>query len=266
MVAFGCLFVVGRILALFPPKEKWWAKKANESKDKKVEQGSTKTVSRIANKAFYTSICLMAIVGILSLSAGVLPPVKIQGGLEKFPVSFAGWEGQSEIIDPEIVIASGAEESFSSFYQNVKQGPVSLYIGYRSTAFLSNENFFHSPTVCLPSSGWTILEETTRIIENVPQFGNMKVTQLIMEEMGKKQLVYFWFQTKNKATHDKNINRFHLTLHALRRDNTYDLFIRPITPIAPGESIESAQQRMDGFVRNMMGTLIKFFKENQEQK
>jgi exosortase D (VPLPA-CTERM-specific) len=264
MVAFACLFLVGRILALFPPKEKWWVRKTDTGKEN--EEQAPEVAARISNRAFYTSIGLMAIVGTLSLSTGALPPVKIQGGLEKFPVSFAGWQGQSEIVDPEIVIESGAEESFSAFYQNVKQGPVSLYIGFRSTAFLSNENFFHSPTVCLPSSGWKILEETTHIIKDVPQFGNMKVTQLIMEEMGKKSLVYFWFQTKNKATQDKNINRFHLTLHALRRDNTYDLFIRPIAPISPGESIESAQQRMDVFVRDMMGTLLQFMKEKQYEE
>jgi len=261
MVAFACLFVVGRILALFPPKEKWRSKKsaAGEEGKEKVPEVAAGNI----NRAFYTSIGLMLIVGFLSLSTGVLPPVTIQGGIEKFPTAFAGWQGQSESVDPEIIIKSGAEESFSAFYQNGKRGPVSLYIGYRSTAFLSNENFFHSPTVCLPSSGWKIIGESTRVISNVPQFGNVKVTQLIMEEMGKQQLVYFWFQTKDKTTHDKNINRFHLTLHALKRDNTYDLFIRPIAPIYPGESIESAQQRMDGFVRDMMGALLKFLKENQ---
>lgn len=264
MVAFACLFVVGRILALFPPKSKWGQKKVDTGD---TEEGPKESLPRgaavISNKAFYTSICLMVVVGILSLSTGALPPVKIQGGIEKFPTTFAGWQGQAEPVDPEIIIKSGAEESFSAFYQNADKGPVSLYIGFRSTAFLSNENFFHSPTVCLPSSGWKILEESTHVIGNVPLFGSIKVAQLIMDGGGKKQLVYFWFQTKDKTTHDKNINRFHLTLHALRRDNTYDLFIRPIAPIRAGESIESAQQRMDGYVRDMMGTLLQFLKEKQ---
>ncbi len=36
--------------------------------------------------------------------------------------------------------------------------------------------------------------------------------------------------------------------------------------ILPGESIESAQQRMDGFVRDMMGTLSQFMKEKQYEE
>ncbi len=84
--------------------------------------------------------------------------------------------------------------------------------------------------------------------------------------MGIRQLVYFWFQTKDEATYDKNINRFHLSLHAIRRDNTYDLFIRPITPINSAEGIEHAETRLDGFVREMMPVLLQFLKEKQVRR
>jgi len=59
---------------------------------------------------------------------------------------------------------------------------------------------------------------------------------------------------------------FHLALHAMRRDNTYDLFIRPITFVKPNEKIEDAEERMDGFVREMMEPLLQFFPEEQTRK
>jgi len=75
------------------------------------------------------------------------------------------------------------------------------------------------------------------------------------------------FQTKSRTSYDVNINRFHLAVHAIKRDNTYDLFIRPITPIYPGESVQDAEKRMDQFVRDMTPALLKFLKERQyEQK
>jgi hypothetical protein len=86
---------------------------------------------------------------------------------------------------------------------------------------------------------------------------------MVIKKDGVRQLVYFWFQTKEWATYDKNINRFHLSLHALRRDNTYDLFMRPITPIGRSERIEDAEQRLDGFVRELMPVLLQFLKEKQ---
>jgi EpsI family protein len=168
----------------------------------------------------------------------------------------------STIISSEIVKASGAEESFSGVYRKGGR-EVSLYMGYRSTAFLANENFFHSPTVCLPSSGWKELDISKHTIDAVPGFGTVPTTKMVMQNSELKMLVYFWFQTKDRITHDKNVNRFHLALHAIMRDNTHDLFIRPITPITEGETIAQAEARMDQFVRDMMPVLQQFLKEKQ---
>ena len=206
-------------------------------------------------KAFITAAVLLIITASFSLSTGSLPPVKIRGGLAGFPLSFKDWQGQSQFIDPAIIAASGAEESFGGNYRNSKNDDVSLYMGYRSTAFMETENFFHTPTVCLPSSGWKEISTESRTIRNVPVFGNLPVTEMVMETMGTKQLVYFWFQTKSRATDDKNVNRFHLSLHALTRDNTHDLFIRPILIIRQGESLDEARARMDEFVRDFMGEM-----------
>ncbi len=206
---------------------------------------------------------MLSCVAALSLSTGALPPVTIEGGIQSFPLRIGEWQGRPEIVSPDIVRESGAEEAFSGHFMNGAGSEISLYMGYRSTAFLSNENFFHSPTVCLPSSGWVEQEVTRRTITNVPYFNTLDVTKMVIEKGGTRQLVYFWFQTKDKATYDKNINRFHLSLHAIRRDNTHDLFIRPIMPINPAEGIKEAETRLDVFVREMMPVLLKFLKENQ---
>ena len=186
----------------------------------------------------------------------------LKNGIGAFPGSFGGWQGISQSLDPVIIEKSGAEEAFSATYRNTINETVSLYIGYRSTAFLENENFFHSPTVCLPSSGWKELELSTHTVKGVPRFGELKVTRMLVEQMGVQELVYFWFQTKKYATQGKNINRLHLTLHALNRDNTYDMFVRTITPVAPHEPLAVAEARMDGFVQSAAGAMQRFLSEN----
>ncbi|MBC8440369.1 MAG: EpsI family protein [Deltaproteobacteria bacterium] len=256
MVSFVFLFIFGRFLRFFPPKI--------EKTGQKELKNSGKIFENKGNiSAFVVSVVLLFIVGGLTFNVSALPPVKIKGGIESFPSSFNQWKGQTQVVERKIIDASGAEESFSCDYINQKNHAVSLYMGYRSTAFLENVNFFHTPTVCLPSSGMKTISQSKRVINDVPLFETLPVTEMVMESMGSKLLVYFWFQTKDQATHDKNINRFHLALHAIKKDNTHDLFIRPITSIGEGESIEDARQRMDGFTREMMGTLIAFLKENQ---
>jgi exosortase D (VPLPA-CTERM-specific) len=258
LAAFACLFLLGRLLRLFPPHDVLSGKERAVKKPAAfVPKGGS------MGKAFITSAVLLIITASFSLSTGSLPPVKIRGGLASFPLSLNGWQGQSQFIDPKIIQESGAEESFGGNYRNSKNDDVSLYMGYRSTAFMETENFFHTPTVCLPSQGWKEISTESRTIRNVPVFGNLPVTEMVIEQMGTKQLVYFWFQTKSRATEDKNVNRFHLSLHALTRDNTHDLFIRPILIIRKGESLDDARGRMDEFVRDFMGEMEKFLKEKQ---
>lgn len=263
MVAFAFLFVIGRVLRFFPPNS--LPHPAEEEDD---NEGRATGGTRPANikKGFLVSIVLLLIVGSLSFSAKALPALKIHGNMASFPVVFSGWEGRQEPVDPGIILQSGAEDAFSASYRKADFGQVSLYMGYRSSAFLSDENFFHSPTVCLPAAGWKELSTSTHVIRDIPPFGNVRVVEMVIQDANTKQLVYFWFQTKNEATDDKNINRFHLALHAIKRDNTHDLFIRPITPINKNETVEQAESRMDGFVGDMMPVLFKFLQEKQYEE
>jgi exosortase D (VPLPA-CTERM-specific) len=251
MVAFVFLFVLSRFFKLFP---------GDGAKHAEASIATTPPVVRKRRiiPALATAFILLAITGSLSLTTGALPPITLEGGIASFPLRIDDWQGQAQPIDPVIIEASGAEEAFQAFYRNSHDEGVSLYIGYRGSSFMENENFFHSPTVCLPSSGWRSLDQSVHRIEGVENFGALTATKMIVEQMGVQQLVYFWFQTKDRATHDKNINRFHLALHALKRDNTHDLFIRTITPIKSGESLRDAENRMDGFVRDMTSAMHDF--------
>lgn len=260
--AFIMLFVISRLLSVFSPK----AAAGKESTGPKSGDATPVVESKKTTGAFLFSAAVLSCVAVLSLSTGTMPAVVIDGGIQGFPLLIGEWKGRPEKVDPVIVKESGAEEAFSGDFINGSGSAISLYMGYRSTAFLSNENFFHSPTVCIPSSGWAEQEVKRRTITNVPYFGSLEVTKMVIEKDGIRQLVYFWFQTKDEATYDKNINRLHLSLHAIRMDNTHDLFIRPITMISPAEGIDGAEIRMDEFVRKMMPVLLQFLKEKQVSK
>ena len=261
MFAFGLLLLLHVVMRYVPGHAAAVAaKKAGE------EELLTKDTPHFRSNLVPVAIASVSMlaVGLLSLSTSALPALKIQGGLGGFPMTIKEWTGQREFVPPDIIELSGAEDAFSALYRNAQMAAVSIYVGYRSSPFGESENFFHSPSVCLPSSGWKTLALGTHDIANVGQFGMITVKKMLIERMGEKQLVYYWFQTKSRVSHDVNINRFHLTLHALKRDNTHDLFIRPIMPLQRNESIADAEKRMDQFVRDMMTTLLQFLKEKQK--
>jgi exosortase D (VPLPA-CTERM-specific) len=200
----------------------------------------------------------LLLVGAICHATTNLPPTPLAEGFAQFPMSIQNWQGRIETMDPDIVRQSGAEDALNATYAGDGGEIVSLYIGYRASPFTESENFFHSPDVCMPSQGWQTLTSSEHRIDNVPKFERMQVRKMVIEKMGLKQLVYYWFQTKDHISASVHVNRYQLTRHALSRDNTYDLFLRPISPIRPGESVDTAEKRLDQFVRAMMGELLVF--------
>jgi len=262
LVSFICLFAIGKALSLLPSGHRSGILLTNFLGSHKETGPPGGGGAGGVNRAFLVSAALLIVVAGLTLRTKAMPAVTLKGGISGFPQSFGGWKGKAEILDPETIRQSGAQEAFSGSYKGVGEKEVSLFLGYRSTAFLENENFFHSPTVCLPSAGWEIGKTGARTIPGVPVFGDLKVGEMVVDSMGSKLLVYFWFQTKSRATHNKDVNRFHLSLHAIARNNTHDLFVRQITPVG-NETIAEAEKRMDGFTREMMVALDRFLNDSQ---
>lgn len=214
-------------------------------------------------KAVAIVILVLALASLVTQRTAVMPGYALAPGMSGFPLKFREWTGTRLSIDEEMIRASGAEEAFSGNYVDGRHLPVSLYIGYRGRPFGESLNFFHSPDVCLPSSGWQTISGESHDISGIDKFRRIRVRKMVMEKLGQKSLVYFWFQTKDKISDNVNMNRYHLALHALSRDNTSDLFIRPIAAIGKNETVEAAEKRLDDFVRDFMPELNRFLKENE---
>jgi len=260
MFAFGLLF----ILHFFLKKSGKTASTGNPPIS--PPEKSAKSSRPFSPLPAFIVVLSLLFAGLAGYSTATIPPLFLRNGMSNFPLTFGDWNGMVQRMDESMILASGAEEAFSGDYRNSKGKTIDLYIGYRGSPFLENENFFHSPNICLPSTGWKILAAGTHEIRDIPFFNTAKVHTLLVEKTGVKQLVYYWFQTKNRVSHDININRFHLTLHALERDATHDLFIRPTTVIHGNETVEDAQTRMDQFVRELTSALLTFLSEQEKRK
>ena len=260
LVAFALLVAAGRLLALLPPKTGRVTPWGGGEAPAREPGGGEAAAGPDARSAapFFTALVLLSLVGALTWSTGTLPPVRLAGGMAAFPTQLAAWSGVPGGIDAEAVAASGAQDAFSARYRDPRGAEVTLYLGYRGSAFMENENFFHSPTVCLSANGLNVHDTRGRTIGADPVWGKLRVTEMLIESGGIRMLVYFWFHTKSRETGDKDLNRFHLTLHALERDNTYDMFLRPITVLAPGESVQAGEQRLDRFSRELSSATRSF--------
>ncbi|MEW6380232.1 MAG: VPLPA-CTERM-specific exosortase XrtD [bacterium] len=268
MFALVVLVVFHRILKVFfhrPAKIEVPSPVTEDNSRSTEEHNGNTPGSKCSLLPAVLTAALLSIGAMLGFAAAALPRLAIRNGLSSFPLSIQEWHGRMDYIEPEIEEKSGAEDSFSGTYRSPEGNIVSLYLGYRGSPFTENENFFHSPDVCLPSSGWKVLASSIHTITDVPQFGSIAVRKMLIEKMNERCLVYYWFQTRSRTACDVNINRWHLTLHALARDNTHDIFFRLISPLRHDQKPEDAQQYLDGFTRKTITTLGRFLAANQTE-
>lgn len=260
MFAFGVLVLLHLALKMIPGEgeEIGTADEPAES----VEEMEMPSVS-FSRLPFIVTASMLTMVGLFSFSTSAMPAVELKDGFSSFPMKIGRWVGVEAPVDQAIVDASGAEEAFNAVYRDEKGQTISLYIGYRSLPFGESENFFHSPNICLPSSGWKTVAIEKHSIQDVVQFGELPVQKMIIEQMNARELVYYWFQTNRYVSHNVNINRFDLTLHAIQRMPTHDLFVRPIMRIQDGKDPAVFQSELDQFVRVMMDVLMRYLTENQ---
>src|SRR5690242_5390458 len=73
------------------------------------------------------------------------------------PASFMGAPAKDMPIDKDEVAKSGVSDYINRLYFLAPDQPAALYVGYHATQ--QGDKRMHSPTLCLPGSGWTPVGE-----------------------------------------------------------------------------------------------------------
>jgi Protein of unknown function (DUF3485) len=112
--------------------------------------------------------------------------------LVSLPMQLGDWIGNPEKIDPKIEAESQATEYISRIYVNPKYPGtmLSLWINFS----IKGDNMRHSPTICLPSSGYKAEESQTRVLA-IPSPDD-KATQVCRLAYAKADVVMkvgFWY-------------------------------------------------------------------------
>lgn len=172
--------------------------------------------------------------------------------VSSFPINVGNWAGQDQRIDDEILSVLGPGDFLSRIYTQPGQPYIGFFLGY----FPSQQtgDTMHSPKNCLPGSGWTPTE-SLRIMLPMASGASIPVNRYIIQKGADRQLVIYWYQAHGRAVASEYWARFYLVTDAMRMNRTDGALIRIVTPIAYGESKESAEERAAQFARQISPSL-----------
>jgi EpsI family protein len=169
----------------------------------------------------------------VTLLVGTPQPTPLRQPLTAaLPASFMGATGTEVAIGADEVSKSGVSDYVNRVYMlNADEG-VSLYIGYHATQ--QGDKRMHSPTLCLPGSGWTPVGEqiVTIPVANKP----VAVNRFILQNGPNRILVYYWFQGRGRLTAGQGDLKLHAMRDALLTHRDEEALVRVIVPLTKSDT------------------------------
>ncbi len=193
---------------------------------------------------------LVCLAGPLASRVAVVAPVELRQSFDRFPMELGPWHGRLVYIDPEMVKATQSDAHLNAEFSHPGQPPVTLWIAYYESQKKAGGSV-HSPKICLNGGGWTELDS------GIGRIGkDMPVNYMIMEQMGNRMVVYYWYLQRGRWFTSEYLNKLYMGLDGLRRRRTDGALIRLITPATP--NVAEARKRLDAFALQLAPVLPAF--------
>jgi len=173
-----------------------------------------------------------------------------------YPLHIEEWDGKNEYLGQNILDSLKADDYIMANYKSSNNEYVNLYMAYYSNQHAGAAA--HSPRACIPGGGWLIDSLSTVTVDNVTM-GNELLTanRLVIKKGDDGQLVYYWFQQRNRIITNEYMVKWYLFWDSLTRNRTDGALVRLTTFVSPGEDIIKADER----IRTFAGKIQPFMSE-----
>jgi exosortase D (VPLPA-CTERM-specific) len=151
-----------------------------------------------------------------------------------FPARLGGWVGSREKLDAVYLDALKLDDYLLMNYRDGEGSPVNLYVAYYQSQ--RNGMSVHSPRLCLPGGGWKVTKFEQYQIPATNGHPSWPVNRIVIEQDGRKQLVYYWFRERGRRLTNEYVVRWYLFWDALRINRTDGALVRVVAPLQKGVS------------------------------
>jgi EpsI family protein len=177
-----------------------------------------------------------------------------------FPMTISDWSGNKTYLEKNILDSLKADDYLLADYRNSSGDLVNFYVAYYASQQAGAAA--HSPRACIPGGGWKINDLRTVKIDGVSMFGKpVYVNRLLIKKGDYGQLVYYWFQQRDRVVTNEYLVKWYLFWDALTRNRTDGSLIRLTTAVSPGDDMNKADARLISFLKKVNPVVINFMPE-----
>jgi EpsI family protein len=202
------------------------------------------------NWRFITVLALLAATALLLQARNTAEIIPAHQSLQSFPRTFDGWLSTDVPLSKDVLDVLGPGDFLTREYQSGSSTPaVGLFIAYFPSQ--RSGDTIHSPKNCLPGAGWAPLR-SDRITLNLNGHAPFKANRYLIALGQERQLVLYWYWAHDRAVASEYWAKYYLVLDSIRMRRSDGSLIRLTTKFLPGESIDSAQQRLLTLANNIV--------------
>ncbi len=177
-----------------------------------------------------------------------------------FPMSVKDWNGRQSYLEQNILDSLKADDYIVADFSNSKGDRVNYYVAYYASQQAGAAA--HSPRACIPGGGWKIEDLQTVAVDNITLMNEpLFVNRLLIKKGDYGQLVYYWFQQRDRVVTNEYMVKWYLFWDALTRNRTDGSLVRLTTAIAPGEDVAAADARLAAFLKDVKPVMLDFMPE-----
>ncbi len=175
-----------------------------------------------------------------------------------FPSQISDWSGSRATLSPDVERVLGATDYLNtSFATSDRSEYVNMFVAFYDKQ--TDGDGIHSPEICLPVGGWEIFSLQPHLIDTgVPGYGSFEVNRAVIQKELSQQLVYYWFEQRGKRETNDFVAKISVLIDSLTIGRTDGALVRYVTPIAPNETVEDADARLQEFIGESIGHLPRF--------
>ena len=175
--------------------------------------------------------------------------------LAALPYEFTGWENTIEQVDAQTLDVLGADDFLIANMTSPEGERFNLYIAYLNMQ--RHGHSWHSPRQCIPGGGWQITDH--HVVPITLDTGEtFYYNRIIIENRGVRQLLYYWYDQRGRKIANEFVMKFLLIFDAVKIRRTDGAMIRIMTPIWQHETMEDADARLLGYMRDLQPKLPKY--------
>jgi exosortase D (VPLPA-CTERM-specific) len=225
-----------------------------EDKDNVLRLTSNFLPSFLRPPQFIVAVIVLLLIVSLSHMVNFREKTPLVKPFAGFPLQVGKWSGARTEMEQKFLDVLKLSDYTIIDYRNLQGKEVNFYVAYNQSQ--SKGEATHSPATCLPSSGWVFQESGMVAVPVAAENGaKIQVSRAYMEKNGVKQVTYYWFPQRGRVLNNIYQIKLYNFWDALTRHRTDGALVRVITPVYENESPGEAEQRLQGFTRQIVPVL-----------